>query len=94
MLLLLSSFFQYMELIRCFPLFNLVFWAGFQGADHSPRGHHRPHLFLLAGQLHPGGHVDHVTARRLRLPNGGMKTEKRTLARAHFDICCGYFRSG
>lgn len=51
--------------------------AGFQRADHSPCGHHRPHRLLLVGQLHPGGNFNYVGARCLGLPHGG--TESRSV---------------
>lgn len=56
-------------------LFYLYVFAGFQRAGHPPRGHHRPHRLLLAGQLHPGGNFNHVSARRFGLPDGGMRAD-------------------
>lgn len=79
-----------MEVIVFSPSFFISYFAylpaGFQRADHSPCRHHSPHRFLLAGELHPGGHFDHASARCLRLPNGGMKTEEHTLAYSHANI--------
>lgn len=50
--------------------------AGLLGADCPPCGHHRPHQFLLAGQLRPGWVSDHAGARCRRLSNGGTKTRQ------------------